>query len=319
MQRSKHKPNPSAGALRASRSGGPTERGRGGNRTVLSGSARPRRAAALAVASAGEAASGRRPVSSAGNPVLAAAASSKTGTVRRVSDECGEIAYTLFRKPVKNLNLRMHPNGEAVVSVPQAATLAEADGFVLRHADWIRRAQAELERDGAFHALEPALFDGLRFPYLGKEVCLALQSGAAGWAFVPPAGAEAGKLLLTLPDPADGSAARALFFAWRKAQCEALFFPILEKFCRETGRRERPTLQIRTTKGRWGSCTKATARIRLNACLLHVPVECVEYVAAHEAAHLIEANHSPAFYRVLSALLPDWQARRAQLRETKVL
>lgn len=317
MQSRGTKPDFSTETLRAGRSGGPTERGRGGNRTVLSGRAEPRRVAALAAASAGDAASGRKQGSFAREP--AAAASSKTGTVRRVSDEFGEIAYTLFRKPVKNLNLRMQPNGEAVVSVPQAATLAEADGFVLRHADWIRRAQAELRKDGAFHALEPALSDGLRFPYLGTEVCLTLQSGAAGWAFVPPEGAEAGRLLLTLPDPADGSAARALFFAWRKAQCEALFFPILEKFCRETGRRERPTLQIRTTKGRWGSCTKATARIRLNACLLHVPVECVEYVAAHEAAHLIEANHSPAFYRVLSALLPDWQARRAQLKEMKVL
>ena len=228
-------------------------------------------------------------------------------------------SYTLLRKPVKNLNLRIHPDGTILLSAAPSVPEQEADAFIVRHAGWIRRAQATYCRPPEFSALDPLLCDGMRIPYLGSDVCLHLQAGRQGKRFSPPSG-SAGELLLTLPDPSDRAALNSLFFAWRKGQCAALFPPLIERFYRLAGSPgPLPRLELRQMKSRWGSCTKASARISLNCCLLHTPFPCVEYVAAHEVAHLLEANHSPAFYGTLSALLPDWAERRRLLRSQNIL
>ncbi|HCZ15807.1 MAG TPA: M48 family peptidase, partial [Candidatus Accumulibacter sp.] len=55
--------------------------------------------------------------------------------------------------------------------------------------------------------------------------------------------------------------------------------------------------------------------IRLNWRLLHFPLAVVDYVVAHEVAHLREMNHSTAFWRHVERLCPDYKAQRVRLRE----
>ncbi len=62
----------------------------------------------------------------------------------------------------------------------------------------------------------------------------------------------------------------------------------------------------------WGSCSPK-GELLLNPYLVKAPRACIEYVVAHELCHLIEHNHSPRFYQHLSAMLPDWQARKDEL------
>ncbi|MAK64650.1 MAG: hypothetical protein CMF75_07930 [Maricaulis sp.] len=70
---------------------------------------------------------------------------------------------------------------------------------------------------------------------------------------------------------------------------------------------------IRDQKRRWGSCA-SDATIRLNWRLMGFPEELIDYVCAHEAAHLVQPNHSPAYWRVVESLMPDWQERRNRMR-----
>lgn len=74
-----------------------------------------------------------------------------------------------------------------------------------------------------------------------------------------------------------------------------------------------PKLSFRVMKGRWGSCTKKKAEVTLNKLLKLLPKDCQEYVIAHELSHLVEANHSKAFYEVLSSVLPDYRERERKL------
>lgn len=80
-----------------------------------------------------------------------------------------------------------------------------------------------------------------------------------------------------------------------------------------------PKLRFRKMKGSWGNCRKKTADITYNKLLKLVPAELQEYVVAHELSHLVESNHSPAFYRVLSSVLPDHRSRERKLKEYMII
>ena len=75
-----------------------------------------------------------------------------------------------------------------------------------------------------------------------------------------------------------------------------------------------PELHFRKMKSRWGSCNKARASITLNQALCAVPAECRTYVVVHELAHLVEANHSAAFYRVVETVLPKYKEYEKRLK-----
>jgi predicted metal-dependent hydrolase len=67
---------------------------------------------------------------------------------------------------------------------------------------------------------------------------------------------------------------------------------------------------------RWGSCSPK-GRITLNAELMKVPPPCVDYVLTHELCHLLVADHSPQFYRLLTTCMPEWERHRRQLNEIR--
>ncbi|MBQ8653603.1 MAG: DUF45 domain-containing protein [Clostridia bacterium] len=76
---------------------------------------------------------------------------------------------------------------------------------------------------------------------------------------------------------------------------------------------EASALRYRRMVSKWGSCNCRTGVITLNMRLAGQEDALVEYVLVHELCHLLQPNHSPAFYEVLSAMMPDWPARRRRL------
>lgn len=76
-----------------------------------------------------------------------------------------------------------------------------------------------------------------------------------------------------------------------------------------------PELRIRKMTGQWGNCRTERGIITLNACLYPLPDECIEFVAAHELSHMLEPNHSNAFYAVLDKHMPDWKERESRLKQ----
>lgn len=88
--------------------------------------------------------------------------------------------------------------------------------------------------------------------------------------------------------------------------------PLLEKWSRVI-ERQPSHITLRVMKTRWGSCTPATGRIRLNLALAFVPEELLEYVLVHELTHLYERGHGAGFQHRISRYLPDWKEKRRAL------
>ncbi|MCG7756220.1 MAG: M48 family metallopeptidase, partial [Nitrosomonas sp.] len=74
-----------------------------------------------------------------------------------------------------------------------------------------------------------------------------------------------------------------------------------------------PPFRLSRAKTRWGSCN-SRGLVTLNWRLIQLPLHLIDYVVAHELAHLIEMNHSKAFWRLVGAIYPDYQAARNMLK-----
>ena len=78
--------------------------------------------------------------------------------------------------------------------------------------------------------------------------------------------------------------------------------------------RQYSRLTLRDTRSRWGSCS-STGALMYSWRLIMAPPEVLDYVAAHEVAHLAQMNHGPAFWALVEELMPDYAPRRAWLRD----
>lgn len=86
----------------------------------------------------------------------------------------------------------------------------------------------------------------------------------------------------------------------------------LSKWTAIVGRK--PTnISLRVMKTRWGSCTPATGRIRLNLELADMPERLIEYVLVHELTHLRASGHGPKFQHFMDMYMPDWRERRKEI------
>jgi hypothetical protein len=105
----------------------------------------------------------------------------------------------------------------------------------------------------------------------------------------------------------------ALLRTWLVARAERLLAWRTRRLARRSGRA--PTrFALSNAQTQWGSCTRR-GHVRLNWRLVQAPLALIDYVAAHELAHLVHLDHSPRFWAEVAELCPEALARRAELRK----
>ena len=187
------------------------------------------------------------------------------------------------------------------IGAPRGLALAEVESFVHQHGDWVLRKLDEHQARSSQRQL--AVRDGIAIPLLGGEVRVRVVAGAnrALW--------DEQTLLLAARADADLDA-----LARRGLQRRALqvFGERIAVYAERMGVAS-PPLGITSARTRWGSCSLQTG-IRLNWRLVHLPLALVDYVVAHELAHLNEMNHSPRFWSQVERLYPEWREARRELK-----
>lgn len=185
-------------------------------------------------------------------------------------------------------------DGRVTLSMPARAREAEALAFARAQEGWLRQALARVPQ-GARVAI------GAEMPFEGRVLRLMPGPGRA-------VRIEGDSLLV----PGDPAQAGARVAAWARARARDRLVAAVDHHAGRLGRRV-AQVALRDTRSRWGSCT-AGGRLMFSWRLILAPPAALDYVAAHEVAHLVEMNHSPAFWAVVERLYPDWQAQRAWLR-----
>jgi predicted metal-dependent hydrolase len=221
-----------------------------------------------------------------------------------VALETGAVTVEV-RSPARALrySLRVPSVGKApVLTVPPHGELAEALDFLDRHRPWLAQRLAR-------RPVEIPFVEGSVVPIGGVDHVIRHSGHVRGAVRVEPGEADAPPSIVVSGRPEflarrvtahlKDLAERELVAASRR-HAEALGV----KFGRVT---------IKDTRSRWGSCT-ANGDLAYSWRIILAPPAVLDYLAAHEVAHLVELNHSQRFWRLVARLCPAWRRERDWLR-----
>lgn len=208
-----------------------------------------------------------------------------------------EVAYLMKRSSARRrISLQVDERG-LTVNAP-LRTSERRLASALRDAEtWVLDKIALHARPASAHWSERR---ALRF--LGDDLAVEIVASAAR----ARASLTDGGLILALPNPSDRSALDMVAVAWLKSRAQALFSERAGHYAALLG--ISPTrLALSNARTRWGSCN-VRGEVRLSWRLIQTTLAVIDYVIAHELAHLIELNHGPAFWRTVSRIYPDCAA-----------
>lgn len=204
----------------------------------------------------------------------------------------------------RRVSLRLDPaRREVIATAPSARRLKEAVAFAGQRAQWIGEAVSKLP-------VPQPLAPGGTIEVLGEPCRLVGAPGRRGQGLVR----EGGLRLV-----AHGEDEAFVRSAVRVLRGEALKV-LSARTALHAAALDRPLPKVALTdaRSRWGSCTPArglqAASVRYSWRLVLAPFEVMDYVAVHECAHLVHADHSDRFWAVVKTLAPDVKGPRAWLR-----
>lgn len=212
------------------------------------------------------------------------------------------ITYALRRSPRRrSISLAIDERGLRVAA-PLRATQSAIEAVLHEHGTWVMRKVWEWQS----RRPPPRLWEpGEQIMFLGAPLLLAARQDAA----VP---LKEGALLYCGPQDLPAADIELRVHDWLRQQALPFFAECCRRYSAQLGVAD-PVVRLSNARTRWGSC-HAGGRIRINWRLIQAPPGWIEYVAAHEVAHLRQMNHSPAFWRTVAELVPDHAQRRAALR-----
>lgn len=201
-------------------------------------------------------------------------------------------------------------DGHVRVMVPARAGERQIQALLHKHSQWIHK---KLEEQAARPTAAPkAYVDGEIYGYLGTDYQLKVIEGAP-W----PAEQAGRDLIVTVPARLAPGARQAKIKAriqeWYRQAAQAEFSARTESRCLDLGVSAKE-VKVKAYRRRWGSCS-VRGEISYNWRLIIAPEPVVDYVVAHEVAHLVQHNHSAEFWRIVENLLPDYRDRQAWLNK----
>ncbi|HEY3634996.1 MAG TPA: SprT family zinc-dependent metalloprotease [Caldimonas sp.] len=228
------------------------------------------------------------------------------------------LAFRLVRVRRRSIGFVVDGDG-LTVRAPTRVSLREIDAAVHEKRRWIvARIAEQRERAARVAAARIVWRDGATIDYLGAPLAIVLDRGrplgaehAALIEGAPPT--DTRRLLVGLPRDAGEERIRDAVQSWLQREARRVFAARAAHFAERLGVRV-TRLALSSAATRWGSAS-ADGSVRLHWRLIEHPLATIDYVVAHELAHLREMNHGPRFWKLVGSVVPDHAEQRAKLRQ----
>jgi predicted metal-dependent hydrolase len=223
------------------------------------------------------------------------------------------LTYTLQRSRRRSIGLTISEEG-LKVTAPSWVSLQQIDQAVIEKFDWVlKKLYAQQARQQRLQQAASNWRSGGTMTYLGCSVQLQCNTPdnpthrGKLWFDGDPQSPQSGDCLwMPLPPDSDTEQVRDLAHGWLQRQAKECFGQRLGIFEANTGLRP-SHWRLSSATGRWGSCT-ADGKVSLNWRLIHFDLDVIDYVIAHELAHLRQMNHSPAFWDEVKSICPNYMS-----------
>ena len=222
----------------------------------------------------------------------------------------GNVSIEVFRKPIKNIHLRVYPpDGSIQISAPEKMELDSIRLFAITKLEWIKKKQQELKNfsrqsERQYVSGENHYFKGNRYRlkviYQHTDPHVELQ----------------GNQFINLYVRREASIERRaeILKDWYRDNLSEMLENLISKWEKILDVNVEHW-EIKQMKTLWGSCNSKRKSILFNLELVKKPLHCVEYIVAHELAHLIERHHNERFTALLDVHLPNWKIIKEQLND----
>jgi predicted metal-dependent hydrolase len=199
------------------------------------------------------------------------------------------------------LTLRIEPGGKGLrVTVPVGLRRGEVEKFLARNEEWLEQKLARLPT-------RPQVRPGIKLPLRGKPHRIVHDPARRGTVFVEE---REGQPVLVVCGERSHLPRRLADFLKREARKD--IERLVARHTARVGRRAK-AIRYRDTTSRWGSCT-ADGVLSFSWRIMMAPPPVIDYLVAHEVAHLKEMNHGPKFWKLCHELAPDTERCRAWLK-----
>ncbi len=198
----------------------------------------------------------------------------------------------------RRMIVKVHPtSGEVIVIAPSKRALDRAVEFARSEAAWIARQLAQVPS-------RVVLTPGAHIPFRGKEH--AIQRGEEG-----PVVVHEQEQIISVSGRLEHAPRRIVDFLkkYARQECETKSFGYAARLGLKPTR-----ITVRDTASRWGSCS-STKSLSFSWRLIMAPPFVLDYVVAHEVAHMKEMNHGENFWRIVEELVGDVTKPQAWLRQ----
>ena len=229
------------------------------------------------------------------------------------------LAFRFARSRRRSIGFVVDGDG-LTVRAPKWVALREVDAAVREKRAWIAaRLHEQRERARLKVAARIVWGDGATVDHLGRPLTIVLDAagelGAGGAALLDDAEAPVRRLRVGLPQDAGEERIRDAVQSWLQREALRVFTARSAHFAERLGVQVK-RLSLSSAATRWGSAN-ANGSIRLHWRLIHHSLATIDYVVAHELAHLREMNHSERFWDVVRSVVPDYEAARRELRASE--
>ena len=211
------------------------------------------------------------------------------------TDEAGLVVRVNPR--AKRISLKLDAQGPAILVLPHERFRAAGLRFAQSKHAWLAQHRAVQPPSVLF-------VDGADIPIRGRTHRIRFDNRAPD----PIACAE-GNLTVGTANP---SVADRLVLQWLKTEARSDLLLAVRHHVATLGLPE-PPVTLRDPRTRWGSCS-SKGRLSLSWRLILAPSNVLDYVAAHEVAHLVELNHSSRFWALVQRLCPGYQTQERWLK-----
>ncbi len=230
--------------------------------------------------------------------------------LRTVEADGNAISYTLERKPVKNINLRIRADQCVYVSAPKDVAAKMVDAFVVEKSAYILRALKKFKDKNRETVSENRFVNGETVKFLGRNLRLKIKNASRS-----KVESDESYVTLYVKDVQDADLKKRVLETWLRKKCKDEITAICKKVYPQVKKYgvAFPEIQLREMVSRWGSCSPKKGFMTFNTALIAMPVSCIEYVVTHEFTHFLYPNHSKKFYQQLATFMPDWEERKKRL------